>query len=111
MLSPYVRKTLEPAPAAEHEATYSATLRIPDQHGIFNLMLNYKRPFLTNVVEKRTVTVRHIAHDEYPKSWQIPAGYPWLAGIWTVSAGFVAFCVVWMFSQPLRPAGGQKKTQ
>lgn len=92
-------------------AVYSVSFTVPDQHGIFNFIVNYKRPFLTDVMEKNTVTVRHMAHDEFPRSWAISGAWPWMAGIAVTVAGWLAFCAVWMFSQPTGRAGATKKTQ
>ncbi|PON10898.1 hypothetical protein C2W62_47650 [Candidatus Entotheonella serta] len=60
----------------------------------------YKRQFLTYVEEKRTVSVRHIAHDEWPRSYSISAAWPWLSGIGATVTGFVGFAAVWMYSKP-----------
>jgi oligosaccharyltransferase complex subunit beta len=111
MLSPFQRLNLAPISVEGHEATYSVTFKLPDQHGIFNFMLNYKRPFLTNVEEKRTVSVRHMAHDEWTRSWAISGAWPWISGIGVTVSGFLAFCAVWMYSQPAKTASKAKKTQ
>jgi oligosaccharyltransferase complex subunit beta len=112
MLSPYQRLNLAPIETTNnHETTYTTTFRLPDQHGIFNFMLNYKRPLLTNVEEKRTVSVRHMAHDEWPRSFVISGAWPWISGVGVTMVGFLAFCIVWMFSQPVQTATVGKKSQ
>lgn len=108
MLSPFHRLTLErdessASPGSPDAASYSAAFRLPDQHGIFNFRVSYKRPLLSNVEEKRTVSVRHIAHDEWPRSFVISGAWPWIAGVAVTVAGWLAFCAVWMYSAP--PAG------
>jgi len=55
---------------------------------------------LTNVEEKRQVTVRHFAHDEWPRSWRITGGWVWIAGLWSVVGGFVAFVAIWLYCEP-----------
>ncbi|KAK1768677.1 oligosaccharyl transferase glycoprotein complex beta subunit [Phialemonium atrogriseum] len=115
MLSPFHRVPLV-ADASRSDpkagaAAYSASLRLPDQHGIFNFVVNYKRPFLTAVEEKHTVSVRHMAHDEWPRSYAISGAWPWLAGIGATVAGWLAFVAVWMFSKPVAGQRGSKKTQ
>jgi len=111
MLSPFHRLNLEPVGTTATSTIYSTTFTLPDQHGIFNFRVNYKRPFLTNVDEKHQVTVRHFAHDEWPRSWAISGAWTWIAGIWVTVAGWLAFVVVWLFSEPVRGKGGVKKTQ
>lgn len=102
MLSPFHRLALRPDPARSTASStaYSARFRLPDQHGIFNFKVNYKRPFLSNVEEKNTVSVRHMAHDEWPRSFAISGAWPWISGIGVTVAGWLAFCALWMYSAP-----------
>ncbi|KAF4455601.1 oligosaccharyl transferase complex subunit OST4 [Fusarium austroafricanum] len=111
MLSPFHRLPLKPIHVGEHETVYGTEFVLPDQHGIFNFMVNYKRPFLTNVEEKRTVSVRHMAHDEYPRSYVINGAWPGLTSISATVIGFLSFCIVWMYSQPVKSTAAGKKTQ
>ncbi|KAJ5908516.1 hypothetical protein N7495_001198 [Penicillium taxi] len=109
MLSPFHRLALQPSRQTETSQVYSAQFIVPDQHGIFSFRVNFKRPFLTNIEEKHEVTVRHFAHDEYPRSWAISGGWVWIAGLWSVIGGFLAFVVVWLYSAPV--VDKTKKTQ
>lgn len=110
MLSPFHRLALSPISTTQNTTVYSTSFQLPDQHGIFNFRVNYKRPFFTNVDEKRQVTVRHFAHDEWPRSWEISGAWVWIAGIGVTVAGWVAFVAVWLWSAPSKE-GGVKKTQ
>lgn len=110
MLDPYHRVNLLPVDTTADATTYSLTVTLPEKHGIFNYMVNYKRPFLTNLEEKRTVTLRHVAHDEWPRSYAISSSWPWLTGLFATCAGFVAFCALWMYSAPEKQTT-TKKTQ
>ncbi|OAA63903.1 Oligosaccharyl transferase complex, subunit Wbp1 [Cordyceps fumosorosea ARSEF 2679] len=107
MLSPFHRLSLAPVGKTADAATYGVKFTTPDQHGIFNFLVNYKRPFLTSIEEKRTVSVRHMAHDEWPRSYAISGAWPWIAGIAATVSGFVAFSALWMYSKPTET----KKTQ
>lgn len=113
MLSPFHRLTLTPLPPSPthpNSTIFSADFRLPDQHGIFNFRVNYKRAFLTSLDEKREVTVRHFAHDEWPRSWRISGAWTWIAGIWVTVAGWLVFVALWLYSAPAgRQAAGQKK--
>ena len=111
MLSPFHRLDLRPISTTVNSTLYSTTFETPDQHGIFTFRVNYKRPFLTNIDVKREVTVRHFAHDEYPRSWQITAGWTWIAGIWVTVAGWLAFVGIWLYSEPAYERSQGKKTQ
>jgi oligosaccharyltransferase complex subunit beta len=111
MLSPFHRLDLSPTLVTESATVFGASFVLPDQHGIFNFMVNYKRPLLTTVEEKRTVSVRHMAHDEWPRSFVISGAWPWISGIAATVVGFLGFCVLWMYSKPTDRAVGVKKTQ
>ncbi|KAF1994275.1 Dolichyl-diphosphooligosaccharide-protein glycosyltransferase 48kDa subunit [Amniculicola lignicola CBS 123094] len=112
MLSPFHRLNLSPISQTANSTIFGASFRTPDQHGIFNFAVKYNRPFLTGIEEKRQVTVRHFAHDEWPRSWQISAAWVWIAGIWVTVAGWVVFVGVWLYSAPVGAAvKGGKKTQ
>jgi oligosaccharyltransferase complex subunit beta len=101
MLSPFHRLNLEPKGRTANSTLFSAEFRTPDQHGIFNFFVEYRRPFFTNIEEKRTVTVRHFAHDEWPRSYVISSAWPWIGGIWVTVAGWIAFVAVWLYSKPV----------
>ena len=112
MLSPFHRLNLTAVDQTSNSTLYSASFTLPDQHGIFNFRVNYKRPFLTTIDEKRQVTVRHFAHDEWPRSWAITGAWPWIAGIFGVISGWVMFVGVWLYSEPVQQQGaGLKKRQ
>jgi oligosaccharyltransferase complex subunit beta len=114
MLSPFHRLALNPdsSKSTDSAAAYSTTFKLPDQHGIFNFKVNYKRPLLSNVEEKNTVSVRHMAHDEWPRSFVISGAWPWIGGVGVTVAGWLAFVALWMFRAPVkgRVVAG-KKTQ
>ncbi|KAL8780153.1 MAG: hypothetical protein Q9194_001048 [Teloschistes cf. exilis] len=111
MLSPFHRLDLKPIAMTLNSTIFGTTFRLPDQHGIFAFRVNYKRPFLTNIDVKREVTVRHFAHDEWPRSWQISAGWVWIAGIWVTVAGWMAFVAIWLWSEPAYERSAGKKLQ
>jgi oligosaccharyltransferase complex subunit beta len=110
MLSPFHRLNMSPVYETKNSTIYGVSFKTPDQHGIFNFRVNYRRPFLTNVDEKRQVTVRHFAHDEWPRSWQISGAWVWIGGIWITVFGWIAFVAVWLYSAPAE-AAKVKKTQ
>ncbi|KAF2265331.1 Dolichyl-diphosphooligosaccharide-protein glycosyltransferase 48kDa subunit [Lojkania enalia] len=109
MLSPFHRLNLTPLSQTTNSTIFGVSFTTPDQHGIFNFRINYRRPFLTNIDEKRQVTVRHFAHNEWPRSWQISGAWVWIGGIWVTVAGWIAFVAVWLWSAPTEKS--VKKTQ
>lgn len=109
MLSPFQRLNLKPTISSEDSTTYSVSFKLPDQHGIFNFLVNYKRPFFSNVFEKNTVSVRHFAHDEWPRSWVISGAWPWISGIAVTITGWLSFCAIWLYSSPPKQRESKKK--
>ncbi|KAI9047114.1 hypothetical protein LZ554_009187 [Drepanopeziza brunnea f. sp. 'monogermtubi'] len=101
MLSPFHRLPLKYVETPSGWGIYTTSFKLPDQHGIFNFKVNYKRPFYTNIEEKNTVTVRHFAHDEWPRSWVISGAWPWIAGIGATVTGWIAFVALWLWSKPV----------
>ncbi|KAF3928301.1 hypothetical protein AA313_de0209175 [Arthrobotrys entomopaga] len=113
MLDPYYRIPLRPTEDSSHKnsTVYRTTFKTPDQHGQFTFIVNYKRPFLTNVHEKKAVTVRHFAHNEWTRSWGISGSWPWIAGIWVVVVGWFGFVALWLWSKPVVEGKTGKKKQ
>ncbi|KAH7378262.1 dolichyl-diphosphooligosaccharide-protein glycosyltransferase [Pyrenochaeta sp. MPI-SDFR-AT-0127] len=109
MLSPFHRLNLSPIGKTANATIFGVSFKTPDQHGIFNFRINYRRPFVTNIDEKRQVTIRHFAHDEWPRSWQISGAWVWIGGIWVTVLGWLAFVAVWLYSSPTEKT--VKKTQ
>lgn len=110
MLSPFHRLPLKATSHTPNSTIYSVSFTCPDQHGIFAFNVNYKRPFLTNLEVKKEVTVRHFAHDEWPRSWMISGGWVWIAGVWMTIAGWVGFVALWLWCEPPYDAARGKKT-
>ncbi|KAK0737575.1 Dolichyl-diphosphooligosaccharide--protein glycosyltransferase subunit WBP1 [Apiosordaria backusii] len=115
MLSPFHRLplSLDKSQSTPEASVYTVSFKLPDQHGIFNFKVDYKRPFFTNIEEKTTVSVRHMAHDEWPRSFVISGAWPWIAGLGATVTGWVVFVALWMYSAPptdKKNKVGSKKT-
>jgi len=111
MLDPYYRVPLTPKTFTPSSTVYTTSFTVPDQHGVFAFKVNYKRPFLTYLEEKHSVTIRHFAHDEYTRSWDISGAWVWIAGIAVTVVSWVAFCALWLWSAPVPATKKGKKTQ
>lgn len=106
MLDPYQRVNLQPlGPGSSKEDgdltedtyIYYANFTVPDQHGIFTFELDYKRSGLSYIVDKRVVTVRHLANDEYKRSWDIPNSWLYVASAALVVLGWFLFVVNFLY--------------
>ena len=98
MLDPYYRLDLNHTQSTETEAVYAALFQLPDQHGMFTFSVDYKRPGLSYVKVEDVVPVRHLANDEYARSWEIPNSSVYMAGYGVVVVGWLAFVVLFLFS-------------
>ncbi|KAK9450096.1 Dolichyl-diphosphooligosaccharide--protein glycosyltransferase subunit WBP1 [Limtongia smithiae] len=108
MLDPYYRITLTPSGAVDSSEIFSTIFKAPDQHGVFSFVLNYKRPGLSYIKDKRAVTLRHFGHNEFLRSFAIPNAWPYITSIVTVIGAWALFIVLWLFSGP---GSSPKKTQ
>ncbi|KAJ2643646.1 oligosaccharyl transferase glycoprotein complex, beta subunit [Coemansia sp. RSA 1694] len=98
MLDPYIRTTLNRTESASSEttATYHGDIKLPDRYGTFTFRVNYKRTGYSNVDVKDTVGIWPLRHDEYPRF--LSAAYPYYIGSLVMAVGFLALCVVWLWS-------------
>lgn len=99
MLDPYQRLNLELTDISAEEAIYSIEFQIPDQHGMFTFSVDYKRPGLSYILEQKVIPVRHLANDEYARSWEIPNSKVYIAGYGVVVISWLLFVLYFVFSQ------------
>ncbi|KAH3670594.1 hypothetical protein OGAPHI_001109 [Ogataea philodendri] len=98
MLDPYYRLNLVPTREENSSQIYSTTFQIPDRHGMFTYKVLYQRDGYSFVDESTTVPVRHLANDEYPRSWEITNSWVYLSSALAVVIGWFAFVVLFVFS-------------
>ncbi|EMG49752.1 WBP1 Dolichyl-diphosphooligosaccharide--protein glycosyltransferase subunit WBP1 [Candida maltosa Xu316] len=99
MLDPYQRLNLRPlGPVSSQEGNdteldtyaYYIEFTVPDHHGMFTFELDYKRQGLSYLLDKRVVTVRHLANDEFKRSWDI-------SNSWLYIASTILVIIAWYF--------------
>ncbi|KAG7809426.1 hypothetical protein KL921_003423 [Ogataea angusta] len=98
MLDPYYRLTLAPKRVENSSQIYGTTFQIPDQHGMFTYKVLYQREGYSFIDESVTVPVRHLANDEYPRSWEITNSWVYLSSALAVIVGWFVFLVVFVYS-------------
>ena len=59
--------------------------------------LDYKRPGLSYLVDKRVVTVRHLANDEFKRSWDISNSWLYVASAVFVIIAWFVFVVSYIY--------------
>lgn len=94
MIDPYYRLNLVPAKSDEVTQWYtSEEFRLPDHHGVFTFQVDYKRPGITFISASDVKAIRHLAHDEYPRSWEITNAGVYLSGIFAVIFAWIVFVI------------------
>ncbi|KAG0251221.1 hypothetical protein BG011_007782 [Mortierella polycephala] len=97
MLDPYIRKTLDQVPLDDQSTvgTFTTTLQLPDQYGVFKFTVNYKRPGLTYVESVTTVGIHPFRHDQYPRF--ISQAKPYYTSAASMGVGLLVFSVVYLW--------------
>lgn len=106
MLDPYQRIDMVPLGPAlsspdihtgDDIFIYLANFTVPDQHGIFTFDLDYKRSGLSFLSDQKVVTVRHLANDEFRRSWDIPNSWLYVASSALVTVAWFVFVVKYIY--------------
>ncbi|KAI9452951.1 dolichyl-diphosphooligosaccharide-protein glycosyltransferase [Lactarius psammicola] len=92
MLDPHIRTAL--VPVSGEPGLYSASFRVPDRHGVFKFVLDYRRRGWTSLQASMTVPVVPPRHDGYPRF--LSAAWPYYTGAISTSVGFLLFATLWL---------------
>lgn len=94
MIDPYYRLTLRPSRKNEEGQFYTTgDFNLPDHHGVFTFQTDYKRPGLSFITISDVKAIRHLAHDEYPRSWEITNARVYLSAIFAVIFAWIIFVI------------------
>lgn len=110
MLDPYYRITLPFEQVKNGSAIYGTVFQIPDQHGMFTFKVDYKRSGLSFIDESVVVPVRHLANDEYPRSWEITNSWVYVASFVAVVSAWLLFVFFYIYSAEKPITTDEKKT-
>ena len=105
MLDPYQRLNLSPlgpVSATENSSeldayAYFVNFTVPDHHGMFTFELDYKRKGLSYILDRKVVTVRHLANDEFKRSWDISNSWLYIASTVLVILAWFSFVVSYLY--------------
>lgn len=98
LLDPYHRLTLKELETKDDSTIFGVEFKLPDHHGVFTFHTNYRRPGLSYIDEKVTLAIRHLANDEYPRSWDITNSWVYITSAVVVFTAWVLFVVVYIYS-------------
>lgn len=104
MLDPYQRLNLTllgPGASTEYGdndlSIFYTEFTLPDHHGMFTFELDYKREGLSFLENKQVVAVRHLANDEFKRSWDIPNSWLYVASALFVVIAWFTFVANFLF--------------
>lgn len=110
MLDPYQRLNLTllgPGASVENGkndlSIFFVEFTLPDHHGMFTFELDYKREGLSFIEDKRIVAVRHLANDEFKRSWDISNSWLYVASASFVVVGWFFFVLNFLFLGTAKP--------
>jgi len=106
MLDPHVRTGV--FPVGGKKGWYSVSFRVPDRHGVFKFIIDWRRKGYSNLFYSDTVSVVPRRHDEYPRF--ISAAWPYYAGAVSTSVGFLVFSVIYLGGEVDRKVKGKSKS-
>lgn len=104
MLDPYQRLNLtlvgsqaSTEGGAIDTSVFAVNFTIPDHHGMFTYDLDYKREGFSFLNDKQIVAVRHLANDEYKRSWDITNAWVYISSASVVVIAWLLFTANFLF--------------
>lgn len=110
LVDPYYRLTLTPSRIEESIQYYTTgNFKLPDHHGVFTFATEYKRNGLTFISESDIKTIRHLANDEYPRSWEISNAWVYISSIYGVIFSWTLFVIFFILTSSAKKITSEKK--
>lgn len=95
LLDPYYRLNLKVLEEKPYETVYGTVVKLPDHHGVFSFEANYNKPGYSYLKHKDIRAIRHLANDEFARSWEITNAWVYVVSSIVVFAGWFSF--IWSF--------------
>ncbi|KAL3228975.1 Dolichyl-diphosphooligosaccharide--protein glycosyltransferase subunit WBP1 [Nakaseomyces bracarensis] len=109
-IDPYYRITMKAVRGGDKAVIYSTgDFKLPDRHGMFTFLTDYKRPGLSYIHESDVRAIRHLANDEYPRSWTITNSWVYLSAIYGVICVWIVFVILFVVTGKKQAAVTTKK--
>lgn len=110
LVDPYYRITLAPTDKDNSSQFYSTgEFTLPDHHGIFTFLTDYRRSGLSFICERDVKAIRHLANDEYPRSYEITNAWIYLTSIFSVILAFLVFIILFSAQSKNSTIASEKK--
>lgn len=105
-VDPYYRINLTQAKTVGNEtfAKYRTNdFKLPNRHGMFKFITEYNRNGLSTIKDIDIRAIRHLANDEYPRSWEITNDWVYLAANGVVIVSFILFVLLFLTTSNVTP--------
>lgn len=97
MIDPYYRINLS-KDSSDNKRYSTGRFVLPDQFGIFTFAIKYYRKGLSYIDVKDIKAIRHFAHSEYPRSYEIRNSWVYLCTVGSVIAIWFAFVIMFIIT-------------
>lgn len=98
MLDPYYRISLKPSHSEGGYQYYDVNVKLPDHHGIFTFEIIPTLEKYNFISEKFVLPIRHLANNEFKKSWEINNSLVYISSAVVVVITWFAFLVLFLYS-------------
>lgn len=88
---------------------YSSTFKLPDKHGVYTFVVDWKRHGWSYIHTRDTAPVRPFNHDEHPRG--LHSAWPYVTGASTTVVAFLIFVFIWVCSDEAEDIKRGKKVQ
>lgn len=105
-VDPYYRINLTRILSDDNEtfATYTTDeFKLPNRHGMFKFITEYERNGLSSIRDEDIRAIRHLANDEYPRSWDITNAWVYLSANVVVITVFIVFIILFLTNTNVPP--------
>ena len=122
MLDPYITTNLTATLPRSHVDTlssvaattatstrYSSTFKLPDKHGVYTFLVDWKRHGWSYIHTRDTAPVRPFNHDEHPRG--LHSAWPYVAGASSTVAAFLLFAFLWVCSNESDKGKAKSKSE
>lgn len=111
-IDPYYRITMKALKSTADSVIYTTEeFKLPDRHGMFTFLTDYKRPGLSYIHESDVRAIRHLANDEYPRSWTITNSWVYLSAIYGVIGVWTVFVILFVVTGKTSKVTPEKKNE
>ncbi|CCD22979.1 dolichyl-diphosphooligosaccharide-protein glycotransferase NDAI_0A08260 [Naumovozyma dairenensis CBS 421] len=78
--------------------------KLPTRHGVFTFSVEYERSGLSFFKVEDVKSIRHLANDEYPRSWEITNAWVYLTSIYSVIGAWIIFIITFLTTSSSSPS-------